>query len=72
MNDSELTLSEKVQLAAPNGLTRQQIKMMTGALSRLLERKTPEEVTVIELQGLVEIAESILPRALTDLFEEEA
>ncbi|MCX2975012.1 hypothetical protein EYC87_15585 [Halieaceae bacterium IMCC8485] len=60
-----LTLSEKLGLAADGlTLTLPQQQRLARTLTRRLKEKTEDEITVPELQGMIEIVVSILPSEL--------
>ena len=60
-----LTLSEKMRLAADGlTLTLPQQQRLARTLTRRLKEKTEDEITVPELQGMIEIVVSILPSEL--------
>ena len=67
-----MTLAEKVTVALEGvTLTRRQKDLLKVRLSKLLERKRPEEITVPEIQGLTEIVQSALPAGIELLLKEQ-
>lgn len=65
MREDILTLAEKTTVALEGvTLTQKQKNLLKVRLSKLLERKTPEEITVSEIQGLTEIVQTVLPRGI--------
>ena len=68
MTAPSLTLTQKLQLAAIGySLTEPQKQRLGRSITRTLDTKSEEDITIPELQGMIEIVQAVLPAGLSAL-----